>query len=1169
MGNRKSQPIEQQEAYQKYWSKIQQVGLKNLQQQEQIKKEQLDMMKVETKEKLIQITQQDQQIQTFDKGQHTKQQLSFSHQQVNLKIQVSLKKPKLIDVTTQVDLSQKEEINQECKAVLMSNVSSINNKCLIQNNQQKIQLQQVQQDSQQKDQHIGLQQGQNIIEFDIDQQVQQNTQLSDEQQILQEVQQQSSQNMQQEIEQQITQNNSNEFDTNVNEEAILKRCFMINTKELKINNLYAKFLEQFQTVTSDIILSEIIYGVISSEQYIQSQKVTWLVKIVINLSECQVFEDNVIFNEGSISKLVWTKLINAVLEKLVCAVAKPEKLEWLGSREDVNNYTNLENTNASQVYDMLFGQQISKNFESSFENLDHPAINQLLTYLDTKSQQKDAQRFLDLITKRELSKCQQVNLSDCVNQQRALRLLDKLSFYPRITELLLEDSWAYGKFQQYKNGRDLQKYSMFGSILCLSTFPRDFPEVNQIFCSDQGLPILIECYRRPIYEIINQMADIFLRIIRRGKKQQLELFTYLVKLIEINLDIEKVTEKEKFDSCCYQGMMFNLQQVLLEIFNPFIYNTNQANAKISKINKDLLAQIKNQPLLAKIYSNVKQMAPLKTELIQLDKTPEIDPMTFLYLLIQKINSLQQHMIIDYVISYVILQYDKRYFGSSSKLTQQSEIDKAKYDVLLLNPRSVQNTIQFLSFQSKVASSLLDENYKPKYPYGLLSNQFMNDIFHYCFIYNSNNMALDYLDEIISICEFTIITMKYQELIEDTHLRVLGMDLFYIFNDYVIQQQHGKTSDKAFKIFSENKVIKEFLIEGLIKAYVDQDRVKVTNIIPAFRFKQAVSQLFSYILTTHSNIYNKKFVDYVQSNSDTYSNFALVYINDIKELLDQCLTTTQKLKQEEDSAQTVHIRNLTLQERKEKFLKQLLLEIAEKKCLGGWKGFEELFKNIVLFTKIEPKAFLIEVSRQTFTENLNYVVVKLNGPENNNCLTSKFFTKYDVKIEPRHLSSYIVDIFINIKNQQEFLDELAMNNSTFQLEILHQLVNQMGYLKLKTQYQLQEFLQIINSLQQLKIDYDQLFRELQQDPNRQRRYIDSLTQNLMTDPVMLPNSKQIVDRVTIKRLLLQKKEDPFDRSFLSVEMLIEQKELKQEIKSFITVKIQELRSIRPGSKQYLK
>ena len=42
---------------------------------------------------------------------------------------------------------------------------------------------------------------------------------------------------------------------------------------------------------------------------------------------------------------------------------------------------------------------------------------------------------------------------------------------------------------------------------------------------------------------------------------------------------------------------------------------------------------------------------------------------------------------------------------------------------------------------------------------------------------------------------------------------------------------------------------------------------------------------------------------------------------------------------------------------------------------------------------------------------------------------------------------------------------------------------------------------------------------------------------MSDPVMLPNSKQILDRTTIERLLLRSQQDPYDRTPLTKEELI--------------------------------
>ena len=51
------------------------------------------------------------------------------------------------------------------------------------------------------------------------------------------------------------------------------------------------------------------------------------------------------------------------------------------------------------------------------------------------------------------------------------------------------------------------------------------------------------------------------------------------------------------------------------------------------------------------------------------------------------------------------------------------------------------------------------------------------------------------------------------------------------------------------------------------------------------------------------------------------------------------------------------------------------------------------------------------------------------------------------------------------------------------------------------------------------------------------FLHEMTNELMKDPVMLPNSKMILDRSTIERLLMEKPVDPYDRTPLSKEQLI--------------------------------
>jgi ubiquitin conjugation factor E4 B len=59
---------------------------------------------------------------------------------------------------------------------------------------------------------------------------------------------------------------------------------------------------------------------------------------------------------------------------------------------------------------------------------------------------------------------------------------------------------------------------------------------------------------------------------------------------------------------------------------------------------------------------------------------------------------------------------------------------------------------------------------------------------------------------------------------------------------------------------------------------------------------------------------------------------------------------------------------------------------------------------------------------------------------------------------------------------------------------------------------------------------------------------------MDDPVILPSSKNILDRSTIETHLLSDPTDPFNRTSLSKEMLIPCPELKAEIEKYKKTKI---------------
>lgn len=69
------------------------------------------------------------------------------------------------------------------------------------------------------------------------------------------------------------------------------------------------------------------------------------------------------------------------------------------------------------------------------------------------------------------------------------------------------------------------------------------------------------------------------------------------------------------------------------------------------------------------------------------------------------------------------------------------------------------------------------------------------------------------------------------------------------------------------------------------------------------------------------------------------------------------------------------------------------------------------------------------------------------------------------------------------------------------------------------------------------------------------FLDPILSILMKDPVILPSSKMTVDRSTISRHLLSDQSDPFNRSPLSMDLVIPNVELKTEIDRWIKERLQ--------------
>ena len=96
----------------------------------------------------------------------------------------------------------------------------------------------------------------------------------------------------------------------------------------------------------------------------------------------------------------------------------------------------------------------------------------------------------------------------------------------------------------------------------------------------------------------------------------------------------------------------------------------------------------------------------------------------------------------------------------------------------------------------------------------------------------------------------------------------------------------------------------------------------------------------------------------------------------------------------------------------------------------------------------------------------------------------------------------------------------------------------------------KLIQNLEKKSQLKGEEDKFMAEINDIPDE---FLDPLMGDIMKDPVLLPTSGNIVDRITIMKHLLSDNTDPYNRKPLTKEDLVPQTELKERIEQFFEEK----------------
>ncbi len=196
--------------------------------------------------------------------------------------------------------------------------------------------------------------------------------------------------------------------------------------------------------------------------------------------------------------------------------------------------------------------------------------------------------------------------------------------------------------------------------------------------------------------------------------------------------------------------------------------------------------------------------------------------------------------------------------------------------------------------------------------------------------------------------------------------------------------------------------------------------------------------------------------------------------------------------------------------------------------------------IGLFNKCEennPELRLIERISQT----LNYFAFQLAGPQS---AALKVKNPKELNFEPKFLLKTVSEILIHFGTHiDKFAEFVVKDQRSFSPDILIRMESILTRENLIDPKKLLLFASVKEKVLKLSRELIKEEEDLGEIPEE---FLDPIQCSLMEDPVILPSSKTVIDRATIKRHLANTATDPFNRSHLTEEMLIPNEELKKKI-----------------------
>ncbi|KAI9458816.1 ubiquitin elongating factor core-domain-containing protein [Russula earlei] len=347
------------------------------------------------------------------------------------------------------------------------------------------------------------------------------------------------------------------------------------------------------------------------------------------------------------------------------------------------------------------------------------------------------------------------------------------------------------------------------------------------------------------------------------------------------------------------------------------------------------------------------------------------------------------------------------------------------------------------------------------------------------------------------------------------------------------------------MLNSHPVALKHLMPALTHFYIEVEQTGASSQFYDKFSKLLAGRSIAFVLkTVWGNPTHREALKKETQNIDKFVRFVNLMMNDVTYLMDESLSELAQIYNiQQEMANREAWGALSLQQRRER---EGTLHSLERQATSYTQLGNSTVDMLKIFTAETKEPFMMPEIIDRLAAMLDYNLDALVGPR---CNDLRVENREKYHFNPRQLLSDVVQVYLNL---------VAGDGRSYKKELFEHAATICSRNNLKSPTEVEQLRAFVVEVEEAKVTLE-AEEDVGDIPRRVPRpvliyisslHLDPLMCTIMRDPVILPTSRTVIDRSTIKSHLLSDAKDPFNRAPLSIEEVIPNPELKEQIEAFL-------------------